>query len=100
MTVEAVDLDDVEQEPHADLFESEPKTIQLSLSAGEEIAAHRHPDRQIVFHVLEGSLVVTIGEGAYEVSAGDVLRFDGDRDVSPRAVEDATALLVMANRQD
>lgn len=100
MAVELVDLDDVEATPHADLFEAEPQTIRLALDAGEEIAPHQHPDRQIVFHLLEGEVVVTLDGEVYELAAGEVARFDGDQSVSPRAIEDSTALLVLAPRRD
>jgi quercetin dioxygenase-like cupin family protein len=98
MTTELVALDDLEAEPHAVLFEGEPKTIRLSLGAGDEIAAHSHPDRQIVFHLLSGSVVVALDDEEHELAPGDVARFDGDRDISPHAREDSTALLVLAPR--
>lgn len=100
MGVEVVNLDAVEATPHAALFENEPKTIRLSLAAGEEIAPHQHPDRKIVFHLLEGEVVVTIGGTEHALAPGEVARFDGDQDVSPRALEDSTALLVLAQRTD
>jgi len=98
MTTELVSLDDLESEPHAVLFEDEPKTIRLALEAGDEIAAHSHPDRQIVFHLLSGSIAVVLDDEEHELSPGDVARFDGDRDISPHALEDSTALLVLAPR--
>lgn len=100
MTPELTALDDLEAEPHARLFENEPTTIRLSLAAGEEIAPHQHPDRQIVFHLLEGALTATVGDEEYDLEPGDVARFDGDQDISPRAREDSTALLVLAPRTD
>lgn len=100
MTPELVSLADLDSEPHATLFEGEPKTIRLSLSAGEAIAPHQHPDRRIVFHVLDGELEVTIGEESYRLCTGDVARFDGDQDISPEAIENSEALLVMVERPD
>lgn len=100
MAVELVALEDVEGTPHGELFEGEPTTIRLSLSAGQEIAPHQHPDRQLVFHLLSGAVTVTLGEDEYDLEPGDVARFDGDQYVSPRAREDSTALLVLAPRAE
>ena len=92
-------LDELKGAPHAELFPGEePQTIRLSLEAGEEIAPHQHPDRQIVFHQLSGAIDVTLGEETYELAPGDVVRFDGDQYVSPAAQTDAEALLVLAPR--
>ena len=39
-------LPDFDGEPHADAFPgSEPRTIRLSLDAGERVDPHRHPGR-------------------------------------------------------
>jgi quercetin dioxygenase-like cupin family protein len=100
MTPDVVALDALEAEPHAILFETEPKTIRLSLDAGDEIAGHSHPDRQVVFHLLSGSIVVELDDEAYELEPGEVARFDGDQSISPRALEESTALLVLAPRAD
>jgi len=32
------------------------------------------------------------------LSAGDVARFDGNREIAPRAIEETTALIVLAER--
>ena len=98
MSTERVSLDTLESEPHATLFAAEPKTIRLSLDAGEGTAPHQHPDRQIVRSLLAGELDVQIGEQQHRLTAGDVVRFEGDQDISPNAVEDSEALLVMAQR--
>ncbi|GAB3682542.1 hypothetical protein GCM10028857_08610 [Salinarchaeum chitinilyticum] len=100
MTPEVVALDELDAEPHAVLFEDEPKTIRLSLAAGDEIAAHSHPDRQIVFHLLSGSIDVTLDDTTHVLEPGDVARFDGKRDIAPLAKEDSTALLVLAPRAE
>ncbi|WP_312907432.1 cupin domain-containing protein [Natronosalvus caseinilyticus] len=93
-------LKDLEGSPHARVFEGEPQTIRLTLSAGDSIASHQHPDRQIVFYLLEGRLTVTLGEDDHDLEAGDIVRFDGDQYVSPAAIEDSVALLVLAPRAD
>jgi quercetin dioxygenase-like cupin family protein len=92
-------LSDLDGQPHANVFPgSEPKTIRLALSEGEEVPAHSHPDREIVFYLVEGTIELGLDGETHELSAGDVARFDGDQDVSPRAVEDSTALIVLARR--
>lgn len=92
-------LSELESAPHANVFpETEPKTIRLQLSAGEDVAPHTHPDREIVFYVIDGTIELTVGDGSHELTAGDVARFDGDQEISPRAIDDSTALVVLAER--
>lgn len=92
-------LDELEASPHANVFpDAEPKTIRLTLAAGESVPPHDHPDREIVLYVIEGTIELRLGEDVHRVAAGEIARFDGAQDVSPEAVEDATALLVLAER--
>jgi quercetin dioxygenase-like cupin family protein len=93
---ERVRLPDVDGEGRGVLFEGEPRTVRLALAAGETVPAHRHPGRGIVCHVVEGELAMTLGDDDHHLTAGDVLRFDGDQDISPTAETDAVALLVLA----
>jgi len=94
-------LDDLAGEPHANVFpDAEPKTVRLTLPAGEAIAAHTHPGRDIVCYLLEGRIELQVGEETDELTAGDVARFEGEAEISPRAIEDSTALLVLAPRAD
>ena len=95
---EHVVLDDLEGRPHAHCFEAEPTTIRLTLAEGESVPAHRHPDRRIVLYVVEGELSVTLGDADHAVRAGEVIRFDGNQDISPTAIEDTVALIVLAKR--
>ncbi|MFD1571436.1 DUF2249 domain-containing protein [Halorubrum laminariae] len=100
-SVETVRIDAIDGEPHAEAFPGrEPKTVRLSLSAGEGVAAHDHPGRAVLFHALEGSFDVRIDDETHVVEAGELLRFDGDRTVEPTAREDATALVVLAERSE
>jgi quercetin dioxygenase-like cupin family protein len=64
------------------------------------VPAHAHPGRQIVFYVVEGEVELTLDGDDHRVTAGDVAQFDGDQDIAPRAVEDSTALIVLAARPD
>ncbi|WP_117595378.1 DUF2249 domain-containing protein [Haloprofundus halophilus] len=92
-------LDELESTPHANVFPGEePKTVRLRLAAGERVPAHSHPDRQIVVYLVSGRLALDLDEETLGLEPGDVVRFDGDREVSPRAVTDSTALLVLATR--
>ena len=92
-------LDDLDGQPHATPFpDAEPKTVRLALDAGSEVAPHSHPDRDVVFHLLDGTIELELDDETYELSAGEVARFDGDREIAPRAVEASTALIVLASR--
>lgn len=94
-------LADIAGTPHANAFPTEePRTIRLTLDAGERVEPHRHPDREIVCYLVAGSLDLRLDGEANRVTAGDVARFDGDQAISPAAVEDCTALLVLAEKSD
>jgi quercetin dioxygenase-like cupin family protein len=89
----------IEATPHAQLFpESEPKTVRLSLEAGERVEPHRHPGREIVFYLIDGVVELQVGGDTHEMREGDVARFRGDRDISPAAREASTALIVLAHQ--
>ncbi|QZP39591.1 cupin domain-containing protein (plasmid) [Halobaculum magnesiiphilum] len=94
-------LMDIDGQPHANVFpDSEPKTIRLRLSEGDEVAPHSHPGRDIVFYLVEGTVEVKLDDDRYEVTAGDIARFEGEREISPRALEDSTALIVLSPRPE
>ncbi|MFQ3284706.1 cupin domain-containing protein [Natronomonas sp.] len=94
-------LTELDGQPHANVFpDAEPKTIRLTLDAGGEVAPHSHPDREIVFYLIEGTIELELGGETHELSAGDVARFDGDQEIAPHAVENSTALIVLASRSD
>ncbi|ESP89843.1 cupin domain-containing protein [Candidatus Halobonum tyrrellensis] len=96
-TTRTVDLSAVDGAPHANLFPgSEPKTIRLTLAAGDRVDPHRHPGRQVVLYLLEGAVDLTVGDETHSLREGDVARFDGDQDISPHATERSTALVVLA----
>lgn len=90
---------DLDGEPHADAFPGrEPKAIRLSLEAGERVPEHEHPDRTVLFHVLEGAVDVALDGDPHRVEAGEVLRFEGESAVEPTAREDSVALVVLSPR--
>lgn len=93
---ERVALDDLDGEGRAALFEGEPHTVRLALAADEGVPAHQHPEREIVFHQLSGELDLHLDDDVLELTPGDVVRFDGDQDISPQARTDSEALLVLA----
>jgi quercetin dioxygenase-like cupin family protein len=84
---------------HARPFEAgEPAVVRLALDAGERVDPHTHPDRQVVLLLQTGVLDLDLDDETHRLEAGDVIRFDGRREVSPRAVEDSEALVVLARR--
>ncbi|OYR38915.1 cupin [Halorubrum sp. Ib24] len=90
---------DLDGEPHADAFPGrEPKTIRLSLEAGERVPGHEHPDRTVLFHVLEGAVDVALDGDLHRVEAGEILRFGGESTVEPTAREESVALVALAPR--
>ncbi len=50
--------------------------------------------------MLEGQLDLTVADETYKLSTGNIARFDGAQDISPTAIEDSRALLVLAERND
>jgi quercetin dioxygenase-like cupin family protein len=87
--------------PHAQLFpESEPKTIRLALEEGERVEPHRHPDREIVFYVIDGTIELQLGSESHEMETGNIARFEGDQDISPLATQESTALIVLAHQSE
>lgn len=98
---ETVALDDLTERPREVAFPgTEPKTVRLALDAGEEVSAHHHPERQIVIHLVSGRLDVQVEGESNVLEPGDLLRFDGRKEVAPKAEEDSIALLVLAPRAD
>jgi quercetin dioxygenase-like cupin family protein len=75
-----------------------PRTVRLSLDAGRALPAHSHPGMDVVVHAVAGRLTMTVDGEPHELAAGDLLRFDGDREVAPRAETDATAIVLLAPR--
>jgi len=80
------------------LFDGEPRTVVLSLDAGERVPAHSHPDRVVLFHVLSGAIELALDDETTTLRAGEIGRFDGDCDIAPHARTDARALVVLATR--
>ena len=97
VTIESIEQ--LEGTPHCNVFPTdEPKTIRLTLSAGEHLEPHSHPDREIILYLISGELELRLDEDSYQVRPGDVVHFDRTHDISPSANTDSTALLVLARK--
>ncbi|TMT86793.1 cupin domain-containing protein [Haloterrigena sp. H1] len=98
---EITSVDSLESTPHAEVFDTDaPRTVRLQLEADERMPKHRHPESNVVLYVLEGTLALTLGDDSYDLEAGDVVRFDGDQDISPHARTECASLLVFAPKTD
>lgn len=98
--VETADLGALERQPQATVFAAEPRTVRLTLDAGEGVPEHRHPGRAIVFHQLDGECTVSLDGEAHHLSPGELLRFSGERSIEPRAETDSVSLIVLAPATD
>jgi quercetin dioxygenase-like cupin family protein len=99
--VEQVSIDDPDGEPHAELFETpRPRTVRLTLEAGRSMPPHTHPESDLLVHVLEGRLTVTVAGEPYDCAAGDLLRLDGRQELAPHAETDTVAVVVFSPRAD
>jgi quercetin dioxygenase-like cupin family protein len=97
--MEVTALEELTDTPHAEVFENrDPRTVRLQLAEGESVPPHTHPGTDVVLHLLSGRLELSFDGETHEVVAGELVQFSGDREVSPRAVEPATAVLVFAPR--
>ncbi len=94
---EITDIDDLTETPHAEVFEErEPRCVRLELDAGDGVPPHTHPGTNVVLHLLDGRLDLSLDEQEHVLTPGDVARFSGELHVSPHAVEDSAALVVFA----
>ncbi|NHX36167.1 MULTISPECIES: cupin domain-containing protein [Halolamina] len=94
---EIIAIDELAEAPHAEVFEERrPRTVRLELDAGDEVPPHTHPGTNVVLYLLDGRLDLALDGETHELEPGDVARFSGEREISPRAVEASTALIVFA----
>lgn len=92
-------LPDLDADPLRRLFEgTAPRTNLLQLASGEHVPEHRHPDRTILFYVIEGEITLRVGEDTASLRAGDLAQFDGEQEISPAAEADSRALVVLVER--
>lgn len=98
---ELTPVDDLEDAPHAEVFEEHsPRAVRLRLDAGDDVPGHQHPGHDIVLYGIEGTIELRLDDETYTVNAGDAAQFSGEREISPTAVEDATALVVFAPTEE
>lgn len=98
---ELTSLPDLTETPHAEVFDDgEPRAVRLQLEADERIPEHRHPESDVIFHLLSGSLELSLDGEPYDLESGDLVRFDGNRVVSPHALEESTAVVVFASKPE
>jgi quercetin dioxygenase-like cupin family protein len=94
---EITNLGELDSTPHADVFDRRrPRTVRLSLDEGERVPPHAHPGFDVVLHLLTGRLKLELDGDAYDLEPGDLVQFSGEREVSPRAIERSTAVVVFA----
>ncbi|MFC6823801.1 cupin domain-containing protein [Halopelagius fulvigenes] len=99
VTIESIDQ--LEGAPHANIFPTdEPKTVRLTLSEGEQVEPHSHPDREIILYLISGELELRLDGESHRIQAGDIVHFDGSHDISPSANVDSVALFVLARKRE
>jgi len=98
MTVEKRSLDDDYETTVTNLFDL-PQTLRLELDEGEERPEHSHPGKEILLFVHKGELDLRLDDESHTIKEGDAIRFSGERDISPCAVEDTVALLVFVEAE-
>lgn len=98
---ETTSLADLEKTPHAEVFEEHrPRTVRLELDEDEHVPPHTHPGTDIVLHLLSGQLELTLDDETYTLTPDELIRFSGEREVSPYAVEESTAVIIFAPTTD
>lgn len=98
---ERTTLSTLEETPHAEVFETRrPRTVRLQLDADERVPGHTHEGTDVVVHVLDGHVELTLDDDVYGLDAGELIRFSGDREVSPYATEASTAVVVFAPAEE
>ena len=93
-----VRLADLAEERAVVALDGTPRVVRLTLAAGESMPPHRHPERVVVVHVLEGRLDLQPDGRSLELDAGELFRFEAGEEVAPLAVEDAVALVFIVDR--
>lgn len=66
-----------------DIFKTDSCLVfMLNFLPGQEMPAHRHPGREMNFHVLKGSGTLRVGEKEFAVAQGDILQGSGEEMIS------------------
>ena len=93
-------VDETTDETHVELFDAGPRTVQLRLAADQRVPAHTHSGTDCVLYLVSGRLDLTLDGESYELTPGELVRFSGEREISPHAIEPSTALVVFAPAVD
>lgn len=94
-------LSELEARPHAEVFEQQsPRTVYLRLDSGERVPPHRHSGHTVVLHVLQGTLELCLDGDPFTLETDDVVRFQGNQDISPHALTESEAILVFSPKTD
>lgn len=98
---EVTSLDGLTKTPHAEVFEERrPRTVRLRLDTDERVPPHTHPGTSIVLHLVSGHLELSLDDETYDVTPGQLVRFSGEREISPHALEPSTAVVVFAPAEE
>lgn len=93
-------LDELTARPHARPFDAgEPTVIRLALDADERVDPHTHNDHQVVLYCRTGHIELDLDGETYALDPGDIVRFDGTREVSPLATESSEALVILSRSE-
>ncbi|MFB6254777.1 MAG: cupin domain-containing protein, partial [Halobacteriaceae archaeon] len=93
-------LESLSEKPHAEIFDQrQPRVVKLTLDADERVPAHQHPAKNIVLYLLSGTLELRLGDNNHELQSGEAIRFDGNQDIEPQAIDSCVALLVLAEKE-
>lgn len=71
----------------------DPKVVRLPLDEGDSIPPHSHPGETIVCYVARGAIELVLDDDPHRLDAGELLRFDGGRQIAVEAVEASLAML-------
>lgn len=90
-------ISELSDTPHTEVFETrKPRTVRLQLDTDERVPAHTHPGTNVVLHLLSGHLELSLDDERYELRPGELVRFSGEREIEPVAIEHSTAIIVFA----
>ena len=81
----------------------EQKDVQIihkTVSAGDGIPPHSHPDCWVLFIPVQGNFSVEINEDSYEVIPGQILEFDGNATMSAHCEQHSQAMVVLQRKQE
>lgn len=66
------------------------KLVRRSFKKGDVIPKHNHPEADVVFLLLQGSIDLKIGSDSLVIKQGDIVNFDGEDEISGKILEDSS----------